>query len=235
MARKTYLSAKDWANLIVEAFRDSANPANADPMAAYMKHRFQFFGIKRPARNEIQRGIFSTYGYPPQNQIEEVATILFADEYRESQYAALDILRHEVKKGPVGRWRYYDRLIVTKSWWDTVDGIATNILGAHLLLHSDLRSSVPGKLLSSKNMWRKRVAIIHQLKYGQDTDVDFLFYACRACAQSDEFFLQKAIGWALRQLSKTHEAAAIHFIESEELAPLSKREGLKWLKNQGRL
>ena len=157
------------------------------------------------------------------------------DVHRESQYAALDILRHEVKRGPNNRWKFYDKLIVTKSWWDTVDALATNCMGAHLLQFPNLRQTVPHKLLADKNMWRQRTAIIHQLKYGAQTDVEFLFAACRECARSNEFFLQKAIGWSLRQLSKREPDAVIRFIEKEKLATLSKREGLKWLKDKGKL
>ncbi len=225
-------SAAKRAQAFITAFEGAANPALATPMAAYMKNRFPFYGIKRPERNALQKRILERDGYPPSDQIEEFASILFDAECRECQYLAVDILRHEVKRGPLDRWKFYDQLVTTKSWWDTVDALATNCVGAHLLHYPELRSTVPETLLADENMWRKRVAIIHQLKYGKKTDIEFLLAACVECADSKEFFLQKAIGWALRQLSKTEPEAVVEFIDDNDLAPLSKREGLKWLKSQ---
>ena len=120
---------------------------------------------------------------------------------------------------------------MTKSWWDTVDLIAGKQIGYHLRQHPQLIDPSVGKWLNSGNLWLQRTALLFQLKYKQNTDTALLLKVIDRLKDSDEFFLQKAIGWILREYSKTDAAWVCKVVDQKELAPLSAREALKWLKN----
>jgi 3-methyladenine DNA glycosylase AlkD len=121
-------------------------------------------------------------------------------------------------------------LITTKSWWDTVDAIANHNVGQLLRQYPDSRDRTLTPWRQSENIWLRRTAILFQLSYKTATDADLLFAIATENRESSEFFIQKAIGWALREYSKTAPDAVQTFVATAELAPLSQREALKWLK-----
>ncbi|MCK5077528.1 MAG: DNA alkylation repair protein, partial [Calditrichia bacterium] len=123
----------------------------------------------------------------------------------------------------------------TKSWWDTVDFIATNLVGPLFEKYSELIIPYTKKWMDSGNIWLQRTSILFQLKYKEKTDFKLIIGFIQQCSSSNEFFIQKAIGWILREYSKTDASTVIEFVKNNKLAPLSEREALKWLKNQGRL
>ena len=116
-----------------------------------------------------------------------------------------------------------------------MDGIASWLVGEHFKRFPKLIKPYTEKWMKSGNMWLQRTVILFQLGYKDKTDVKLLFKNIKKCMDSKEFFIRKAIGWALREYSKTNAQAVINFVENNELAPLSKREALKWLKNQGKI
>ena len=118
-------------------------------------------------------------------------------------------------------------MIITKSWWDTVDRIASRLVGFYFREHKELIEPYTEKWMYYGNMWLQRTALLFQLKYKKETDTDLLFGYIQALAESPEFFIQKAIGWALREYSKTAPKTVKQFVDSTLLAPLSKREALK--------
>jgi 3-methyladenine DNA glycosylase AlkD len=124
--------------------------------------------------------------------------------------------------------------IITRSWWDTVDALATGVVGPLVLRNPEL-ASVMDEWLASANIWLARTAILHQLRYREHTDSERLFSYCLARSADTEFFIRKAIGWALREYSKTDASAVRQFVAENEhnLSGLSKREALLWL-NGGR-
>jgi 3-methyladenine DNA glycosylase AlkD len=113
----------------------------------------------------------------------------------------------------------------TKSWWDTVDVLASRVVGPVA------ERPIIESWLTSGDLWLERTAILHQLGYGERTDADFLFRSCLTHAASTEFFLRKAIGWALRQYARVDPAAVRGFVaaHADELSGLSRREALKHL------
>ena len=129
----------------------------------------------------------------------------------------------------------FEHLIVTKSWWDSMDGIASWCVGEHFKRFPKLIKPFTEKWMKSKNMWLQRTVILFQLGYKDKTDVNLLFKNIQKLMDSKEFFIRKAIGWALREYSKTDAQAVMNFVENNEIASLSKREALKWLKNQGNI
>ena len=120
-------------------------------------------------------------------------------------------------------------MIVHKSWWDTVDATAKYV-GVFFKKHPHLTKPTTLRWITSDNRWLQRMAIIFQLAYKKETDVDLLFEYVLRKADSEEFFIQKAIGWALRQYAKIDAAEVKRFVEVTDLKPLSKREALKHFK-----
>ncbi len=137
-------------------------------------------------------------------------------------------MQKNLKKQPAEFLDFLEELVVTRSWWDTVDWLA-KLIGMHLLRFPELQQPACVRWLDSGNIWLQRVSMIYQLTYRQKTNTELLFQNIRHLAGSKEFFIQKGAGWALRQYAKTDPAAVIHFVETTRLAPLTRREALKAL------
>lgn len=204
-------------------------------MARYMRDQFPFLGIKTPTRSALLKGFIGEYGLPPLTELEAILRDLWALPEREYQYSALSLLERQMKKLPAGFVGVLEDLIVTKSWWDTVDSLAGTSVAIHFQRYPLVRDASVAAWRASDNFWLRRTTLLFQLHYKSSTDADLLFSLIRENLDSDEFFIQKAIGWALREYSKTDAEAVVAFIQNTPLAPLSAREGLKWLKNKGLL
>ena len=120
-----------------------------------------------------------------------------------------------------------EKLILNNSWWDSVDTIAKYILGEYLLEFPLETKKVIERFSNSENMWLNRSAILFQLGYKQKTNADFLFSECLKQSHSNEFFIKKAIGWALREYAKSNPEAVKEFVKTSNLKPLSTKEALK--------
>ncbi len=220
---------------LVKEFGKNANPKNAKPMAKYMKNLFPYLGIKTPERREITKKFLKEHGLPKISDLDKIILDLWELSEREYQYFAIGLLRKFTKKLDENFMELFEHLIITKSWWDSVDGIASWLVGSLFQKFPELIKPYTEKWIKSGNMWLQRSVILFQLNYKDKTDEMLLGISIMRLADSKEFFIQKAIGWALREYSKTDAQAVINFVENNELASLSKREALKWLKNQGKL
>ncbi|MBT3169644.1 MAG: DNA alkylation repair protein [Candidatus Cloacimonetes bacterium] len=210
-------------------FEQNADAEIAIPMAKYMKNKFLFLGIKTPVRAELLKKYHQENGYPPINEIETICRELWKLPEREYQYLADGLLNRFASKMDENAIDFFEYLIITKSWWDTVDLLATKIVGNHFVRFPHLIELYIKKWLKSDNMWLQRTAILFQLKYKDKTDVMLLGSIIMRLNGSKEFFINKAIGWALREYSKTDAEAVINFVKYNKLASLSSREALKWL------
>lgn len=125
-------------------------------------------------------------------------------------------------------------MITHKSWWDTIDFIASNLVGAYFKHFPEVKVNTIKKWLASENIWKQRTALLFQLKYKDQLDTSLLKYIIISLLGSDEFFINKAIGWILREYSKTNPEWVLSFTAENKLDKLSQREALKWLnrKNQ---
>jgi 3-methyladenine DNA glycosylase AlkD len=121
----------------------------------------------------------------------------------------------------------FEKLIVTKSWWDSVDYMSSALVSVYFKKYPQQIKPVTESWMASGNMWLQRVSLIFQLTYRKETDTELMFHYMRQLTHSKEFFIQKAIGWALRQHAKTDADLVKQFVENTKLAPLSKREALK--------
>lgn len=211
-----------------KTFQENSNFENAVAMENYMKNHFSFYGIK----TENRRLIFKTIWKENQKEVSEnarsIAKVLYSKKQRELHYCGIEILMKELKKKYQKEdISFIEFLIVTNSWWDSVDVIAKYILGEYLKQFPEETEKVIEKFSNSDNMWLNRSAILFQLGYKQKTNQDLLFALCQKHSNSDEFFIRKAIGWALREYAKTNPSAVIRFVETNNLKPLSKKEALK--------
>jgi len=148
---------------------------------------------------------------------------------REMQLCAMEILLKHRKQWDNDYFVLFEEMITTKSWWDTVDFIAANLVGDYLSRNKNMIKPSVEVWMQSENIWLQRTAILFQLKYKNKTDVHLLFGLCNQLGSSKEFFIRKAIGWALREYSKTDANAVEQFVAATDLHSFSKREALKWL------
>ncbi|MFP3389385.1 DNA alkylation repair protein [Brevibacillus sp. SIMBA_040] len=211
----------------VQKFQAHANADLAGPMEKYMKNLFPFLGIKSPVRKELSTQLFREQGLP--DNWEEVVLQLWALPEREYQYLALDVVSKVKKRMTDRHIHLLEELVTTKSWWDTVDFLASHMAGTILRRHAERIGPRTSAWMESQNMWLQRTALLFQLSYKQETNQELLFTYVSTCAASKEFFIQKAIGWSLREYAKTNPEAVRDFVEKTPLASLSKREALKHL------
>ncbi len=171
---------------------------------------------------------------PSEADVTEAVEGLWALPEREYQYAGCGLVARHIKVCGPGFIAVVGRLVTTKSWWDTVDSLAKNGAGALVLRYPELAGTMD-QWMESESMWLRRTAILHQLGFKERTDAERLFRYCSLEAHEHEFFIRKAIGWALREYSKEDPAAVRAFVAAHdaELSGLSKREALLWL-NGGR-
>ncbi|MGF7485937.1 DNA alkylation repair protein [Lactococcus lactis] len=229
---------------IIEEFRQHKNEENAEKQAAYLRHQFEFIGLKTPERRLLAKDFLKEKKEDKKIDWKLVFEFWNLPE-REFQYLALDYL-HQMKK-----WLIFDdmekikKLTVSKSWWDTVDAL-DELVGQLLLTgrkqateddstaYEQVKSLVK-EWAQAENFWIRRIAIDCQLSFKNQTDLELLSYNIEknllGSSFADEFFITKAIGWALRDLAKTNSAWVIKFIEKHEnkMAKLSIREASKHL------
>ncbi|UBF26323.1 DNA alkylation repair protein [Kovacikia minuta CCNUW1] len=214
---------------ITSEYEAHRNPEKAVKMAAYMKNLFPFLGIQTPEREALSKPIWAEITpFVTEPWLVEVALLLWEKDQREYQYAALSLLSKQVKLLSPVAMPAIEHLITHKSWWDTVDTIASRLVGSLVFRFPELLPTLE-QYSTHDNLWLRRTAILHQLSYKQNTDAERLWRYCTLNADSKEFFIQKAIGWALREYSKTNRNAVVEYIQRNEhrLSNLSKREGLK--------
>lgn len=227
-------ASKKYIKAIADIFSSNSNPVNALPMAKYMKFKFEYFGLKKPEREVLVKDFFARYGLPEIDTVEETIKGLWELPQREFQYFALGLLEKSFEKYKANYIELYQQLIISKSWWDTVDMIAGKLVASHFQVYPEQIITVMGRWIDSDNIWLKRSALLFQLKYKGKTNTDLLEKYILKCLGSNEFFINKAIGWILREYSKTNAQWVINFVDRTKLAPLSKREALKWLNNRDR-
>lgn len=207
--------------------RQHANPKNARAMEAYMRNQFPFLGLKTPDRTQLTREFWKDHGTPKGEELLQAADELWELPEREYQYTALVLLDKHRKQADMLHIERLEHLIITKSWWDTVDIVAGSLIGFHLLKYPELAADYPDRWIRSDNRWLRRTAILYQLKYKKMTDAERLFRYAEQLKDENEFFIRKAIGWALREYAKTDAEAVKQFVARTALSPLSAREALK--------
>lgn len=215
--------------LLVELFEQNKNEEKALPMENYMKNHFSFLGIKTPERNKLMKQFFQESGILKKSFQSDFVISLWEKDEREYQYAALDYIGKSLKKIDKQHLPLMEQLIITKSWWDTVDMLAQKPVGIIASNHLEVIPETIESWAYGNHLWLRRTALLFQLRYKGQTDETLLYRYILQNKASKEFFIQKAIGWALREYSKTNPASVKAFIESVSLPSLSVREGSKYI------
>lgn len=212
----------------------AAEPDRAPEMRAYMRDRFDFLGVPAPARRRLSTELLRAAKTAPAAELVVFADACWAAEHRELQYVATDALRAGAARLRPADIDHLQHYLTTKSWWDTVDLLAAWVVGPLVLAHPHL-VAVMDRWIDDGNLWLARTAIIHQLSYKGDTDGDRLFRYAETRADDTDFFLRKAIGWALRQYAREEPERVRSFVESnrDRLSGLTVREALKHLGRSG--
>ncbi|MCR9174050.1 MAG: DNA alkylation repair protein [bacterium] len=214
---------------LTEKLQCDADAAYGEKMSAYMKGKFVYYGIPAPMRNSIQKEWFSEVKDAKVDRWELIDA-LWDGEQREFQYVAIDLLKRTPKRLIVREdLPAIEHLITTKSWWDTVDLIASNYVGAYFQKFPDTLPATIEAWRHEPNLWLNRTCLIFQLKYKEDTDFELMKSLIIQYQGNSEFFIQKAIGWALRQYSKTAPEEVREFVEEIRLEGLARREAVKYL------
>jgi 3-methyladenine DNA glycosylase AlkD len=210
------------------AFEAARDPARAQAMTAYMRDQFPFLGLPAPRLRGVSRVVLAGLPAPSAGDLRVVALACWARPEREFQYFACDYLRAHVAVPGPSFLAVTRSLITTKPWWDTVDALATRFVGDLVRRHPALVTEMDA-WSADDDMWLVRTAILHQLHYGAATDTARLFGYCTAQAGHRDFFVRKAIGWALRHYARTDPDAVRAYLAGHQLSPLSVREASKHL------
>ena len=212
---------------ITEALRDLADADNAFWMRKYMREKYPFLGVKKPERQEVFKHLYKQYG--SSGDWFEVSSQLFAMPEREFQYVAMEYVKQAKKSWDRRLPSLFESWVGEDSWWDVVDFLAPQILGPYFLKFPEDRDVWIQRWMDSGNFWLQRFCLVFSLGYKDKTDTVLLAKTIQVLSGSKEFFIQKAIGWALRQYARTDPEWVMDFVGNNALAPLSKREALKHL------
>jgi 3-methyladenine DNA glycosylase AlkD len=195
---------------------------------AYMRNQFVFFGVNQTKRHAIQKNIFKAYPISTIDELTDIVKILWHLQTREYLYTAIDLLRKYKQLWNQTSLELFKYCILTDSWWDTVDNLATHCVGTVCVQFPKLIDIID-TWISADEMWVRRTALLCQLRYKTKTNTIRLFSYCEKTMHEKEFFIRKAIGWILREYSKTDPLAVAAFVtlNATILSPLSKREALK--------
>jgi 3-methyladenine DNA glycosylase AlkD len=212
---------------LVKIYSTHADADYAGWSKKYLRNQFDFLGIRTPIRRNLTNQFLKENGLPPNNSLKDIIFCLWDLPEREYQQAALDILEKVKKDLTADDMSWLASLIVKKSWWETVDVLSPRIFGYMFLTDHELIPMYADRWIENENIWLQRTAILYQLKYKNKTNEERLFRYILRRASSNEFFVQKAIGWALREYAKTNPDSVKRFVSQHALKPLSAREALK--------
>lgn len=214
------------------ALRQVADPTKAPAMQAYMKSAMPYHGVTAPLLRQVCKSTFADLQFASALDWQaQVLELWQGARFREERYGALELAGHRCARSfqTPAAMKLYEELIVSGAWWDYVDGIAAHRVGGIL---RDYPASMKRKMLAwskSDNLWKRRTAILCQLTFKMETDLELLYACIEPSLASKEFFLRKAIGWALRQYAWTDSAEVLEYVRRnrDRLSPLSYREAVK--------
>jgi 3-methyladenine DNA glycosylase AlkD len=222
------MNARQMLRAFRQALEPHRDPARAAPMAAYLRDQFPFLGLPHPVVQAHLRPLWPQLKpHVTEALLGDLARGLWKLPEREFQYAALDLLYRFRRLLTPSSLPLIEELLQAKSWWDSVDALTTKVLWEIVAAHPSTRRDMD-RWSRHANLWVRRAAILHQLKAKQSTDAKRLFRYCAENARDEEFFIRKAIGWALREYAKTDATAVWAFVDAHpRLSALSKREALR--------
>jgi 3-methyladenine DNA glycosylase AlkD len=217
---------------ILEGLENAANPSRAPQMQAYMKSEMPFRGVNAREQKLLWRRVFGAHLLATSKEWRTVVLELWRTaSYREERYSAVGLatLRKYLDYRTKGAVPMFEEMIVTGAWWDYVDAIATHGLGDVLRTDPKYMKPLMRRWATSKNMWKRRASILCQIRFKVETDCRLLYAVIEPNLADREFFIRKAIGWALRQYAWSNPTEVRRYVTAnrKRLSPLSVREALK--------
>tara|TARA_R110002050_G_scaffold204327_1_gene339518 strand:- start:4249 stop:4938 length:690 start_codon:yes stop_codon:yes gene_type:complete len=224
------LKTLELLSVLESEFLRNADVKNAEKQKVYMRNQFAFYGLTAGNRREVTLPFLMKNYLPAKEELSDLVKALWEKPEREYHHFALDLLLKYTRQLEVNDIVLFEYMVTHNSWWDTVDVVADKLMGAYFKKFPESRQKFMDKWLKSNNLWLQRSTLLFQLKYKTDTDTEMLCYCINNLLGSKEFFINKAIGWVLRQYSKTNPRWVIQFSEKTNLSPLSRKEALRLIK-----
>lgn len=220
----------NYSQNLISIFEAEQNAELALGMKAYLRNQFDFYGVKAENRRYLFQIFLKKNGLPTAKDLLEIIHDLWKQPQREMQYIGMELLFKMKGKWDKDIWQLIEYMVLTKSWWDTVDYIASSIVGHYFKKYPGQIATITEKWSQSDSFWLRRTCILFQLKYKEQTNEKLLARFILQNHESKEFFLQKAIGWSLRQYAKYDPKWVLDFVNENPLKPLSEREALRIIK-----
>ena len=220
------------ATRVQELLAEAGDPSRAGAMAAYMKTTMQFYGVTSPERKKVSAILRTEYPASSRDEYEGAVRALWHGDSREEKYLSIAYARSFPRFVTLSSVPLYRMMTTQGAWWDFVDEIATHLIGTVLLNQRDRLTPRMESWTTDGDMWLRRTSILCQLRHKTTTDTALLDVACSQNLADTEFFIRKAIGWALREYAKTDPAWVLGFVgtHEDELSGLTYREAMKHLR-----
>ncbi len=213
---------------IKKEFAAGADAAKAAGAKAYLLHQFEFYGLQTPERRSICKAFYKANPVNNHTELTKIIKESFSEPQRELHYFAIELLAFHHKLWTNKTITLIEWMLTHKSWWDSVDSINSNVIGKYFIQFPELLENTTNKWNQSSNIWLQRMSILFQLPYKEKTNTALLEKYIVNRMDTNEFFVNKAIGWALRAYAYTHKKWVIRFVKDHpQLSNLSKREALK--------
>ena len=226
------MTPKQFVLAVQRAFTPLADASKAEPMKAYLLDQFEFLGLPAPVRRQAVKDIGNVQ-WQNADDLLAAAELLWQKPQREYRYTAVDLLRKHADLLSVSDLPQLRALLLRDAWWETVDGLSAVIAAVlrQAVLEKPNAASVMDAWLIHSNFWVRRSAMLHQLGWRLDTDSTRLFAYAHQLADEKEFFIRKAIGWALRDYARWNPQAVTEFLVTHRarLSALTVREAAKHL------
>jgi 3-methyladenine DNA glycosylase AlkD len=222
--------AHPYLSAIQKIFAANGDKTIAKGAKAYLLNQFEFYGIKTPLRRQICKAFYKAHPIEDHTDLAKLVKECFAEPQRELHYFAIELLGHHKKLWSIKTLPLIEWMITHKSWWDSVDSTNTHVISKFFLLHPEHIEAYTHKWNQSSNKWLIRMSILFQLTYKTKTDTNLLSKYIENSQLHEDFFVRKAIGWALRAYAYTNKKWVTQFVKDHPyLSNLSKREALKHL------
>ena len=228
MKKRTHLLGES----LRREFEKVADSKRAPQMQAYMKSAMPYLGVTTPLMRKACKAVFREATFESAEAWRDAVLTLWTwAQYREERYAAIELtgVRQAAGFQTPEAMPMYEEMILTGAWWDLVDGIASARVGPIVAAYPRVMKRMMREWSRSDNLWKRRTSIICQLGAREETDLKLLYDCIEPSLEEKDFFLRKAIGWALRQYAWTDAREVVRYVKEmeERLSPLSRREALK--------
>lgn len=203
---------EDLSRFVAAEFTAIADPVRAERMAEYLKTDMPFYGIQKAGRTAVWREVKRYFPIDDNAAYRNAVVALWEQPHREEKYLAITVARYYRRFITMENMPLYQRLVVEGAWWDLVDDVAINCVGAVLRRERKSASPYLEAWVDDEFMWLRRTSLIAHIKHKEETDQQMLFDHCLRRADEKEFFIRKAIGWALRSYARTAPDAVASFL-----------------------